>query len=61
MRNGQCLQEIIGEIYIYRKYIPYRVKVSWIHQLMLKGELKHIEKKEFVLKELSVRRCSAVN
>ena len=45
MRNGQCLQEIIGEIYIYRKYIPYRVKVSWIHQLMLKGELKHMEKK----------------
>ena len=37
------------------KYIPYRVKVSWIHELMLKGELKHMEEKEFESKELSVR------
>ena len=39
MRNEQCLQEITGKIYINHKYIPYRVKVSWIHELMLKGEL----------------------
>ena len=38
-RNGQCLQELTGKIYINHKYIPYRVKVSWVHQLMLKGEL----------------------
>ena len=55
MRNEQCLQEITGKIYINHKYIPYRVKVFWIHQLMLKGELQHMEKKGFVLKELSVR------
>ena len=55
MRNEQCLQEITGKIYINHKYIPYRVKVSWIHELMLKGELKHMEEKEFELKELSVR------
>ena len=39
MRNEQCLQEITGKIYVNQKYIPYRVKVFWIHQLMLKGEL----------------------
>ena len=39
MRNEQCLQEITSKIYINHKYIPSRVKVSWIHQLMLKGEL----------------------
>ena len=37
--NEQRLQEITGKIYINHKYIPYRVKVFWIHQLMLKGEL----------------------
>ena len=39
MRNGQCLQEITGKIYINHKYVPYRLKVSWIHELVLKGEL----------------------
>ncbi|CAH3157402.1 unnamed protein product, partial [Porites lobata] len=37
MRNEQCLQEITGKIYINHKYIPYRVKMSWIHELMLKA------------------------
>ncbi|CAH3029546.1 unnamed protein product [Porites evermanni] len=37
MRNERCLQEVTGKIYINHKYIPYRVKVSWIHQVMLKG------------------------
>ena len=42
-----------GEIYKNQKYIPYRVKVSWNYQLMLKGE--YTEKKEFVSKDLSIR------
>ncbi|CAH3027078.1 unnamed protein product, partial [Porites evermanni] len=37
MRNEQCLQEITGKIYINHKYVPYRLKVSWIHELVLKG------------------------